>query len=83
MFDGARPKHAAKATRSGPFAKSRIEDRRLHAFVLDAISPNADAVSKINVGDLAGAHFSVLFRNDDVKRFDVARELRLAPSGHL
>src|SRR5262249_57016601 len=24
MFDGARPKHAAKATRSGPFAKSRF-----------------------------------------------------------
>ena len=34
-----------------------------------------DVVSKINLTDFAGAHFSVVLRNIDPKRFDVPERL--------
>jgi hypothetical protein len=74
MFNGARPKHAAKATRSGPFAN--LKSGPLIAIICGECDfSQFDVVSKINLKSFAGAHFSVFLRNTDPKRFDVPERL--------
>src|SRR5947207_14666128 len=70
MFDGARPKHAATATRSGPFANPN-QGPLIASIRAGCDFSQLDALSKINFRDFAGAHFSVLLRNIDPERFDV------------
>jgi hypothetical protein len=74
MFDGARPKHAAKATRSGPFANPN-QSPLIASICAGCDLSQFHGIPKINLGDFAGAHFSVLLRNIDPKRLDVSAKL--------